>query len=157
MIFYVAIFFYLFTFLQIFLLEKKDGWTQTFQVVIKIFTLRQSVLVLTTLIIMSFFLLLLLLTNRFWYVFSLTLLVDLLLTVSSVIKVSLREEPVFPSDLKMLNSISELLSMVSPILIAVGAALIALLTISSIVIQRKLQHRYSLKFNWKKELSESSY
>lgn len=152
MIFYVAIFFYLFTFLQIFLLEKKDGWTQTFQVVIKIFTLRQSVLVLTTLIIMSFFLLLLLLTNRFWYVFSLTLLVDLLLTVSSVIKVSLREEPVFPSDLKMLNSISELLSMVSPILIAVGAALIVLLTISSIVIQRKLQHRYSLKFNWKKRV-----
>ncbi|WP_249921868.1 hypothetical protein A5821_002107 [Enterococcus sp. 7F3_DIV0205] len=151
-IFNVGIFFYFFTFLQIFLLEKKEGWAQTFQVFLKIFIQRQSILFLTTMIIMGFFLLLLLLTNRFWYVFTLILTVDLLLTVSSVIKVNLREEPVFPSDLKMLNSISELLSMVSPILIGIGIVLVLFLTVSSVVVQRKLQHQYSLRINWKRRV-----
>lgn len=152
-LFNVAIFFYLFTFVQLFLLDKKDSWIQNSQVILRIITQSQSILILTTIIIMSFFLLLLLLTNRFWYVFSLILVTDLLLTVSSVIKVNLREEPVFPSDLKMLNSISELLSMVSPILVVIGITFILLLTFSSILIQRKLQHRYSLKFNWKKRVT----
>lgn len=151
-IFYVGIFFYFFTFVQIFLLEKKEGWKQTIQVALKVFAQRQSILILTTFIIMAFFLLLLLLTNRFWYVFSITLVINLLLTVSSVLKVTLREEPVFPSDLKMLNSISELLAMVSPILIGAGIIVVVFLTISSIIIQRKLQHRYALKFNWKKRV-----
>ncbi|MBO0423250.1 LTA synthase family protein [Enterococcus plantarum] len=151
-LFFVAIFFYFFTCVQLFLLDKTEGWSQTFQVILKIFTQRQSILILTTMIIMGFFLLLLLLMNRFWYVFSLTFLIDLLLTVSSVIKVNLRDEPVFPSDLKMLNSISELLSMVSPVLVMTGAILILVLTISSIVVQRKLQHQYALKFNWKKRI-----
>ncbi|OJG97866.1 sulfatase [Enterococcus termitis] len=152
-IFYVGLFFYFFTFLQIFLLEKKDTWKQAIQVAIQLFASRQSTVILTTFIILAFFLLLLLLTNRFWYVFSFTLVIDLLLTVSTVIKYKLREEPVYPSDLKMLNGLSELLAMVSPVIIISGIVIVLFLTISSIIIQRKLQHRYALKFNWKKRIT----
>ncbi|MFD1900875.1 hypothetical protein GQR36_14355 [Enterococcus termitis] len=141
------LFFHIFTNL---FTREKDTWKQAIQVAIQLFASRQSTVILTTFIILAFFLLLLLLTNRFWYVFSFTLVIDLLLTVSTVIKYKLREEPVYPSDLKMLNGLSELLAMVSPVIIISGIVIVLFLTISSIIIQRKLQHRYALKFNWKK-------
>ena len=51
----------------------------------------------------------------------------------------MREEPVFPSDLKMLTGLSELLSMVSPVLLIVGGLILLLLLITSIIVQRRLQ------------------
>jgi phosphoglycerol transferase MdoB-like AlkP superfamily enzyme len=151
-LFYTAIFFYFFTFLQLFLHLKTDGWRENLNIALTIFLQKQSIILLTVMIVMAFLLLLLLLTNRFWYAFAITLIIDVLITVASIIKVGLREEPVFPSDLKMLNSLSELLSMVSPILIGAGIILVLFLMVSSFVIQRRLQHQYALKINWKKRI-----
>ncbi|EGP4763560.1 sulfatase-like hydrolase/transferase [Enterococcus faecium] len=148
--FLVATFFYCFTFVQIFVLEPKEGWKETIQVALKIFTQRQAPMILTIIIIMGFFFLLLLISNRFWYAFTATLIINLLLTISTVIKMEMREEPVFPSDLKMLTGLSELLSMVSPILLIVGGLILLLLLITSIIVQRRLQKQYSLKIHWKR-------
>nr|WP_270284776.1 LTA synthase family protein [Enterococcus lactis] len=148
--FLVATFFYCFTFVQIFVLEPKEGWKETIQVALKIFTQRQAPMILTIIIIMGFFFLLLLISNRFWYAFTATLIINLLLTILTVIKMEMREEPVFPSDLKMLTGLSELLSMVSPILLIVGGLILLLLLITSIIVQRRLQKQYSLKIHWKR-------
>ncbi|PWS24936.1 phosphoglycerol transferase [Enterococcus faecium] len=148
--FLVAAFFYCFTFVQIFVLEPKEGWKETIQVALKIFTQRQAPMILTIIIIMGFFFLLLLISNRFWYALTATLIINLLLTISTVIKMEMREEPVFPSDLKMLTGLSELLSMVSPILLIVGGLILLLLLITSIIVQRRLQKQYSLKIHWKR-------
>ncbi|MBE6167132.1 MAG: phosphoglycerol transferase [Enterococcus faecium] len=148
--FLVATFFYCFTFVQIFVLEPKEGWKETIQVALKIFTQRQAPMILTIIIIMGFFFLLLLISNRFWYAFTAALIINLLLTISTVIKMEMREEPVFPSDLKMLTGLSELLSMVSPILLIVGGLILLLLLITSIIVQRRLQKQYSLKIHWKR-------
>lgn len=136
--------------MQIFVLEPKEGWKETIQVALKIFTQRQAPMILTIIIIMGFFFLLLLISNRFWYAFTATLIINLLLTISTVIKMEMREEPVFPSDLKMLTGLSELLSMVSPILLIVGGLILLLLLITSIIVQRRLQKQYSLKIHWKR-------
>jgi phosphoglycerol transferase MdoB-like AlkP superfamily enzyme len=148
--FFVAAFFYFFTFVQIFVLEPKEGWKQTIQAALKILTQRQAPMILTVIIIMGFFFLLLLLANRFWYAFTATLIINLLLTISTVIKMQMREEPVFPSDLKMLAGFSELLSMVSPIVLIVGSIILLFLLIMSIIVQRRLQKQYSLKIHWKR-------
>lgn len=148
--FLVAAFFYCFTFVQIFVLEPKEGWKETIQVALKIFTQRQAPMILTIIIIMGFFFLLLLISNRFWYALTATLIINLLLTISTVIKMEMREEPVFPSDLKMLTGLSELLSMVSPVLLIVGGLILLLLLITSIIVQRRLQKQYSLKIHWKR-------
>ncbi|MDV4567587.1 LTA synthase family protein, partial [Enterococcus faecium] len=148
--FLVAAFFYCFTFVQIFVLEPKEGWKETIQVALKIFTQRQAPMILTIIIIMGFFFLLLLISNRFWYALTATLIINLLLTISTVIKMEMREEPVFPSDLKILTGLSELLSMVSPVLLIVGGLILLLLLITSIIVQRRLQKQYSLKIHWKR-------
>ena len=62
--FLVAAFFYCFTFVQIFVLEPKEGWKETIQVALKIFTQRQAPMILTIIIIMGFFFLLLLISNK---------------------------------------------------------------------------------------------
>lgn len=136
--------------MQIFVLEPKEGWKETIQVALKIFTQRQAPMILTIIIIMGFFFLLLLISNRFWYALTATLIINLLLTISTVIKMEMREEPVFPSDLKMLTGLSELLSMVSPVLLIVGGLILLLLLITSIIVQRRLQKQYSLKIHWKR-------
>lgn len=46
--------FYCFTFVQIFVLEPKEGWKETIQVALKIFTQRQAPMILTIIIIMGF-------------------------------------------------------------------------------------------------------
>lgn len=150
--FFVAFFFYLFTFTQFFLLEQRETWKQSIKVVLEILIHRQAPMVLTVLIIMGFFFLLLLLSNRFWYAFTATLIINLLLTVSSIIKMQMREEPVFPSDLKMLTGLSELMSMVNPIVFIGGGLVLVFLTFTSTIMQRRLQKRYSVNVHWKRRI-----
>ncbi|WP_242542331.1 sulfatase-like hydrolase/transferase [Enterococcus sp. DIV1298c] len=150
--FFVALFFYLFTFTQIFLLEQRETWKQSIKIALEIFTQRQAPMVLTVLIIMGFFFLLLLLANRFWYAFTATLIINLLLTISTILKMEMREEPVFPSDLKMLAGLSELMSMVSPIVFIAGGLVLIFLTFTSVIMQRRLQKKYSVNVHWKRRI-----
>lgn len=148
--FLVAAFFYCFTFIQLFLIKPKENWKEAIKAAVTIFAQRQAPMILTVIIIMGFFFLLLLISNRFWYAFTTTLIINLLLTISTVIKMQMRDEPVFPSDLKMLTGLSELLSMVSPILLILAGCILLLLLVTSIIVQRRLQKQYTLKIHWKR-------
>lgn len=112
---------------------------------------RQAPIVLNVLIIMLFFLFVFVLTNRFWHSFILTVMLDLLITITNYLKISLREEPLLPADLKMLTGIKEILDMVNPFIILIGVIVVVLLAISSYLLERRTRQRYDLKPNGKKE------
>lgn len=150
-IIFVALFFYIFSICQ-FLFSSKDelNISNFLKQLIVIISESQYTLLLTVFIIILFFMLLFLLTNRFWYSFTVTLTIDILLTISTVLKITLREEPVLPSDLKMLNGISEILNMINPIIIFMTIISLLFLIISTLIIQRKAKDIYFLKINKRK-------
>lgn len=150
-IIFVATFFYFFTFIQ-FLLISLDGMNVLNRIII-LLTKNQATIILTVWIIMMFYLLLYLLTNRFWYSFIATLIIDVLLTISTILKIKLREEPILPSDLKMLSGFNEILDMINPVIIFGTLGILLFLMVSMILIQRKAKEIYFLKINMKKRLS----
>ncbi|MGM0339695.1 LTA synthase family protein [Enterococcus sp. AZ007] len=147
-----AVFYYFFTALQIFLLSDYRTKDRAISAVLTIFTQRQAQLFLNVIIITAFLLLIFLITKRFWYAFTFTLIIDLLLTVSTVIKVKLRMEPILPSDLLFLSNISEILSMISPIIVIVLVFILMILAISTFILQHRANKFYNLKISVKKRL-----
>lgn len=149
----IVFFFYLFTIVQ-FLIVSTDNFSvsNVFKRLLTIFVGRQSTIFLTVFIIIIFFLFLFLLTNRFWYSFTVTLVIDLLLTISTILKISLREEPILPSDMKMLNGVSEILNMVNPVIIFTSLGSLLFLTISTFFVQKRVGKIYFLKLNIKKRI-----
>lgn len=51
--------------------------------------------------------------NKYWISLSLTTLLCVVLTIANFFKIKLRDEPILPSDLKMINNFSDLLRMVN--------------------------------------------
>lgn len=117
-----------------------------------IFVLRQPQLVLNLLIVMLFFLFIFLITKRFWYAFSITLTMELLITISNILKIEFRREPILPSDLVFLSNLDEIFSMVSPIIIGVSLISLFILATSTLLIQRRASKTYNLKLNNKKRI-----
>lgn len=144
--FFLACFFYFFSIIQ-FLLTYTEASSvkDVLKQLIRIFSEYQSTLVLTVIIVMTFFMLLFLLTNRFWYSFTVTIVIEILLTISTFLKITLREEPILPSDLKMLNGLGEILNMISPIIIIATIVSLVFFIISAILIQRRAKEMYYLK------------
>ncbi|GGC90427.1 sulfatase [Enterococcus wangshanyuanii] len=150
---FTALFFYIFTIIQMFLISEKQlsiSVSDTVNAYGFILLKRQAPIFLNVLIIMMFFIFLLIITNKFWHSFILTLVIDLVITISNYLKIALREEPVLPSDLKLLTGINEIIDMVNPIIIFVGIAVIVLLAISSYILERRAKRLYNLKISWKK-------
>lgn len=148
-----TLFFYVFTTVQLLLLSIDSlNIRKILKQLVNIFISNQSTMVLTVFIIMLFFFLLYLLTNRFWYSFIITLIIDILLTISTILKISMREEPILPSDLKMLNGLSEILNMINPFIIIATIVSLLLLMISMILIQRRAKAIYFFNLNMKKRL-----
>lgn len=152
-LFFVAIFFYFFTILQMFLLSDYQNRNATITSLLRIFTQRQAPIFLNIIIIMAFFMLVFLITKRFWYAFAFTLIVDSLLTVSTVIKVKLRADPILPSDLVFISNINEIFNMVSPIIILVSIIVLIILAISTGIIQHRASKVYNLQINNKKRIA----
>lgn len=150
---YVTIFFYLFTALQMFLLSPHDSLSVAVKTLIGIFAINQLAMILTTIIVMLFFMLIYLLTNKFWYAGLITFLIDSLLTISSILKISLREEPVLPSDLKMIEGFNELIGMVNPVIIIITVISLIILIVISFIFQRRITKLYSLKISIKKRVT----
>ncbi|MBO0423157.1 sulfatase-like hydrolase/transferase [Enterococcus plantarum] len=151
-----AAFFYGFTIVQMFLISEskiKVSVADTVNSYAFILLKRQAPIVLNVLIIMMFFLLLFVLTNKFWHSFVLTLMIDLLITISNYLKMSLREEPVLPADLKMLTGIKEILDMVNPFVILIGVIVVFVLAVSSYLLERRARQLYDLKPNGKKRIT----
>lgn len=149
---FTFLFFYIMTFLQFTVLSESSSLFELKTNILRIFSLRQAPMLLTVVIIMLFIYLLILFTNKFWYSFFFTLAVDLLLTVATVLKIKLREEPVLPSDLKMLTGLSEIFSMISPVIIIVALISLLMLLISSFFLQKNLNNRYRFKISIKRRI-----
>lgn len=150
-----AVFFYVFTIIQMFLIAdtKLDiSVSDTVNAYAFILMKRQAPIMLNVLLIMLFFLLLYLLTNKFWYSFVFTLVIDLLMTISNYLKISMRQEPVLPADLKMLTGTKEILDMVNPIIIVIGILILVILTTMSFLLERRAKRLYNIKFKRKRRI-----
>lgn len=93
-----------------------------------------------------------LLINRFWYAVTFTVVFYILLTISSYLKLVLRQEPVLPADMVMLTSIGEIVGMVQPTLIILGIIAIVILAIAAWLLQRHTRQKYNLKLGYKKRI-----
>lgn len=113
----------------------------------------QGPLLLNVCIMTLFVVLIFLITNRFWYAVTFTTVVYILLIISSYLKISMRNEPVLPEDMKMITSINEIISMVQPTLIVIGLVSIVILMIGSWILQRNAQKKYHLKMGLRKRVA----
>lgn len=128
---------YIFTILQFLLFRSKNGVYDWIHWFLYILVKDQSTIVLTTLIIFDFILLLFLMFNRFWPVIFVTLIIDLLLTIANLLKLPLRQEPILPSDLKMLTGVSEIIGMVDFKILIISLTVLLVLILLTILFQQK--------------------
>ncbi|MBS5819969.1 LTA synthase family protein [Enterococcus gilvus] len=149
-IIYTGLFFYFFTAMQMVLFSEEKSILLMLKELLSIFVLRQPQLVLNLIIVMLLFLLIFLITKRFWYAFSIILTMELLITISNILKIEFRREPILPSDLVFLSNFDEILSMVSPIILIVTLITLSILATSTLLIQRRAGKTYNLKIDNKK-------
>lgn len=116
------------------------------------FVTSQPQIWLSVAIMMAFLVLIFLITNRFWYAASFTVIVSILLTISSYLKLVLREEPVLPADFEMLSSIGAIIGMIQPTLIIIGVIAIVIIAFASWLLQHHTRQKYNLKVGFKKRI-----
>lgn len=151
-IIYTVAFFYCLTGIQMLILSESKNLHEILRRTVIIFTLRQPQLVLNTIIVMIFFSLIFLITKRFWYAFSFTLTMEFILTVSTILKIEYREEPIMPADLIFISNLNEIVNMVNPIVIVISLVILALLAISTLFIQHHTSKMYNLRVSNKKRI-----
>lgn len=151
---YVLVFasFYLMTFAQLVLLHNGTGLARTIHKILLVLTSFESTMILTAIIMYAFFLLLFFIFNRFWPAVLIPVLIDLVLTVASLIKIPLRQEPILPADIKALSAFSELSGMVDPAVLIVGGIAIVLMIIGTIWLQHKWNFKLRPSRSWKSRL-----
>lgn len=76
------------------------------------------------------------LSNQYWFSLAITLSLNILLLISDILKIKLRQEAVVPSDLLMLKNIVNITDMVKPIYLIVGIGTILVLIISAIFLTK---------------------
>lgn len=136
------------TFIQMFLLKSIVDKTvlSNFEAII---TLSTPQLVLSTIIFLLFFTLLMMIMNRFWYSYFICLIFSIIISISEVLKVMLRDEPILPTDLNMITGIREILDMVNPIIVALTLLFILIITITGIILQKKYSHLYRISYKFR--------
>jgi phosphoglycerol transferase MdoB-like AlkP superfamily enzyme len=87
------------------------------------------------------------LINRYWYALMITVAAYAIWLMASFIKIDFRAEPILPSDMSMITSVSELLDMVSTPLIIGAVVGIIILAVVAIFIQH--HDKSKLHLNWK--------
>lgn len=107
---------------------------------------------LSMLVLTGFFLLIFFLTSRFWYAYGIIFVIELLLTISTFLKVELRAEPVLPTDMSALKSASDILDMINPAVVVIGLLIVVLLAISTFMLQLKYQKQYQLNLKLKQRV-----
>lgn len=109
---------------------------------------KQSMLWLTAILVFLIFKGLQALTNRYWVSLFTTLLFMVIWTVANVQKMQLRDEPILPSDLSMIDDLDSLLKMIDyHLLIYVGIAIV--LVIIVMVILEHFQQAQRLSWGWR--------
>jgi phosphoglycerol transferase MdoB-like AlkP superfamily enzyme len=135
------------TFIQ-FLVINLSTKALTWSLIQTIFGPLTNQLLLNIFIFIVIFLLFFSLVNRFWPALMFTSGLSLLIAISEYLKISLREEPILPTDLTALSAIHDIANMISPIIIVVAVVVLMILVVMSIVLQRHLGGMYPRHY-WK--------
>ncbi|ANK67453.1 LTA synthase family protein [Loigolactobacillus backii] len=103
---------------------------------------RQSIIWLNVLIIASLFFILLVIFNRYWIAFIVTDLALFLWTIANVLKISIRVEPILPSELSMITALGSLAGMITPTMIGlmIGAVILSV----GLIIWLEIRHPIKL-------------
>jgi phosphoglycerol transferase MdoB-like AlkP superfamily enzyme len=105
-------------------------------------------ILLNVLIFICAFLLFFSLTNRYWPSLIFTSGLSVFITLAEFLKLSLRDEPILPTDLAAVSAFSDIAKMISPVIVGVAVVVLVFLIISSIVLQRHLGGIYPAT-SWK--------
>ncbi|KRM20952.1 hypothetical protein FC90_GL001484 [Latilactobacillus graminis DSM 20719] len=112
----------------------------------------QSALILTTIIMTLIFFLLFLITNRFWYSYGFLFILELIVTVSTALKIILRHEPILPTDMAALKNIVDIVNMVSPIVITLGLIGVVISLVIVVILQLKYGKHFNVKISFRKRI-----
>lgn len=80
--------------------------------------------------------------GRLWWSIGLVLAVALAVGVGNLVKINLREEPVYPSDLDFVSEPAFLTSMVSPVFLVVALTAVVGVVVAAVQIGRRMSRRY---------------
>lgn len=80
--------------------------------------------------------------GRLWWSIGLVLAVALTVGVGNLVKINLREEPVYPSDLDFVSEPGFLTSMVSPVFLVVASTAVVGVVVAAVQIGRRMGRRY---------------
>ena len=106
---------------------------------------KQSMLWLTTLLIFLTFKALQALTNRYWLSLLVTGMSNIIWIIANIQKMNLRNEPILPSELAMIDDLDSLLKMIDYHLLIYSGIAIVVVIVAIVV----LEHRYrAQQFTW---------
>ncbi|MDN5744307.1 MAG: sulfatase-like hydrolase/transferase [Nocardioidaceae bacterium] len=80
--------------------------------------------------------------GRLWWTFAIVAALTLTVAVADIVKIRVREEPVYPSDIDFLTEPGFLSSMVSPMVLIVACAAVLLVVVLVIRQGQKMERRY---------------
>ncbi|KRA29607.1 hypothetical protein ASD81_21825 [Nocardioides sp. Root614] len=80
--------------------------------------------------------------GRLWWSIGLVMALALTVGIGNLVKIQLREEPVYPSDLDFVREPGFLTSMVSPVFLVVALAMIVGVVVAAVRIGRRMSSRY---------------
>lgn len=111
---------------------------------------REPIIFVNVAIVFAIFGVIWALCNFYWYSFALTFGAYGIWLVASFIKVDFRSEPILPSDMSMLTSVSELLAMVSKTTVVI--AVIALIVLVGLAVLCQHLDKKHIRLNLKRRL-----
>ncbi|WP_137598143.1 LTA synthase family protein [Paucilactobacillus kaifaensis] len=135
--------------LSVYFLTKSPLKTTILKDIIKVSS--QQIL-LSTIIFYLFFILIFGILNRYWFAFIFSVSTFIIISIAEILKISLRDEPILPTDLSMLAAINQLLKMVNPVIIVATLMLIIILFASSFILEKKFKSIYN-RNNWRKRIT----
>lgn len=153
-LFKLIIFFYILVLVQMYAVYLATTNGSPNKAFLKYLFTGQPALWLNVAILMGIMMLIHLITNRFWYSFAFTTILYIVMTISSYLKLFLRQEPVLPGDIMLLSGINEIVTLVEPTLLIIGLVTMIILAVGAIFVQRRTQKMYDLKMNFKKRLGK---
>lgn len=82
------------------------------------------------------------LIGRLWWTIGLVMALVVTVGAATLVKIQLREEPVYPSDLDFIREPDFLMTMVSPVFLVVALGVVIGIVIASVALGRRLSARY---------------
>lgn len=141
--FWTFLYFIILAWLSIFIVSKQgriDGLNSQ-NIFWYILAQRMFVPILTALFLLALFAIILFITTRYWVSLSLVTVIILGLAIADQIKISLRGEPIYPTELKEALNANTLLGMIDPSIITATVIGIAIIIGITIFFEIKFPHR----------------